>query len=82
LTRDTLFFSHENNRALRVGNYKLVSAKIDGGNAWQLYDLSTDRGEQNNLATAQPQRLQEMIERWTALDEQFKKDTGLPLIIE
>ena len=76
LTRDTLFFSHENNRALRVGNYKLVSAKIDGNNAWQLYDLSTDRGEQRNLAAAQPQRLQEMIDRWTALDEQFKKQAG------
>ena len=77
LTRDTLYFSHEGNRALRVGNYKLVSATRDA-NTWALYDLATDRCEQRNLAPAQPQRVQDMAARWSALDAQFKKDAGLP----
>ena len=37
-----------NNRAIRVGDWKLV-AKGDNG-PWELYDLKTDRCEQKNLA--------------------------------
>lgn len=74
-SHDSLFFSHEGNRALRVGSYKLVSAKRDG-DAWSLYDLATDRGEQRDLAAAQPERVRDMAARWQALSEQFAKDAG------
>jgi arylsulfatase len=75
VARDALFFSHENNRALRLGDYKLVSAHIDGG-AWELYDLATDRGEQRNLAASQPDRVRDMAARWQALSDSFAKDAG------
>ena len=75
LTRDTIYFSHEGNKALRVGDYKMVSAKRDGG-TWELYNMATDRGEQKNLAQVQPERVQTMAATWEALDKQFVKDSG------
>ncbi|MDR2848961.1 MAG: arylsulfatase [Verrucomicrobiota bacterium] len=77
VTRDAIYFSHEGNRALRVGDYKLVSAKRDGG-VWELYDLANDRAEQNNLAATQPDRVRDMAARWQTLDETFAKDAGEP----
>jgi arylsulfatase len=70
-----LFFSHEGNRALRSDQYKLVSAKRDGGD-WELYDFTTDRCEQVNLALQQPERVKTMSERWKALNDSFLKDAG------
>lgn len=75
VTRDCLFFHHEGNRAIRVGDYKLVSAHIDG-NDWELYNLATDRGEQHNLAAAQPDRVRDMAARWQTLQDTFVKDAG------
>ena len=68
-----LFFSHEGNLALRDNRYKLVSAKRDG-NDWELYDFTTDRCEQCNLAQQQPERVKAMAERWKALNDKFFKD--------
>lgn len=73
--RDYVFFEHEGNRALRMGNYKLVSA-VEDKNIWELYDLATDRGEQRNLAVAQPERVREMAARWQELKKQFTRDAG------
>ena len=42
VTRDNVFFHHEGNRALRMGDYKLVSAREDS-DAWELFNLATDR---------------------------------------
>jgi arylsulfatase len=61
-----LWYLHEGNRALRSGSWKLVSAKNQGRDAWELYDLSKDRGETNDLAPAQPERVRAMSERWEA----------------
>jgi arylsulfatase len=68
-----LFFSHEGNMALRNDNYKLVSATCDGS-AWELYDCTTDRCEQNNLASQQPDRVKAMSEEWKELNVRFFKD--------
>lgn len=75
VSRECLFFSHEGNRGLRVGDYKLVSAHQDG-NDWELYNLATDRGEQQNLAAAQPDRVRDMAAQWAALDARYAKDAG------
>jgi len=45
---DFLYFHHSGNRAIRVGDWKLVSAGRKG--PWELYDLKTDRCELKNLA--------------------------------
>lgn len=60
--RASLWWQHEGNRALRVGNYKIVAAGESA--AWELYDLSTDRAETKDLADAQPERVRAMAEQW------------------
>lgn len=74
-SHDCLFFNHDGNRALRVGDYKLVSARQDS-NVWELYNIAVDRGEQHNLAAQQPERVQAMAARWQALNAQYIKDAG------
>jgi arylsulfatase len=73
--RDYLFFNHEGNRSLRMGDWKLVSAREDG-NAWELFDLSRDRGERVNLASQQPERVRQMAAQWQAAEDQFRKQAG------
>jgi arylsulfatase len=68
--RDFLYFDHEGNRALRVGDWKLVSAKADGG-AWELYDLAKDRGETRNLASERPDLVRDLASRWQAAADEF-----------
>jgi arylsulfatase len=54
-----LFFEHEGNRAVRLGNWKLVSQKP--ANKWELYNIKTDRAEQNDLAAQYPGKVNAMI---------------------
>lgn len=68
LERDSLWWLHEGNRALRVDDWKLVAAKDA---PWELYDLRTDRAESNNLAMEQPGRLNEMEAIWNEQLESF-----------
>lgn len=66
---DSLWWFHEGNRALRVGEWKVVAlAKGE----WELYDLRRDRGEEHNLAGEQPERLKDMVTRWTAQFDDIK----------
>jgi len=58
-----LFWEHEGNRAIRIGDWKLVS-KHPGG--WELYDLAADRTEMHDLAAQQPERVKEMAAQWEA----------------
>lgn len=67
-----LWWQHEGNRALRLGNWKLVAA---GPNAdWELYDLSIDRTEQNDLASSRPEDVERMATQWSAMRDQFAMD--------
>jgi arylsulfatase len=56
-----LWWLHEGNRAIRVGNWKLVAAKDQ---PWELYDLSVDRTELNNLAGNRPDKVLELSALW------------------
>lgn len=60
--RDFLYFSHIGNRALRIGGWKLVSAK-EFTNEWELYDLANDRAEMVDLAAKHPDRTREIAAR-------------------
>jgi arylsulfatase A-like enzyme len=75
--RESLFFHHEGNRALRMGNWKIVSATEDG-DGWQLYDLSRDRGETTDLAEKHPQRVRRMAEQWQTLQDEYSRAAGHP----
>lgn len=66
--REFLLWEHEGNRALRVGDWKIVALGKFGQDdvKWELYDLSVDRSELHDLADLEPERLQSMIAQWTA----------------
>ncbi|NJN25079.1 MAG: DUF4976 domain-containing protein [Cyclobacteriaceae bacterium] len=60
-----VFWEHEGNKAVRLGNYKLVS-KWEKGRAynWELYDLEQDRSELNNLIEKMPEQAAELESMW------------------
>ena len=54
-------------QAIRDGNYKLVRNGKD--NPWQLYDLSNDLSERNDLAAKKPKvvaKLERKFDAWMA----------------
>jgi len=66
---DSIWWWHEGNRALRVGDWKIVSAGLDA--PWELYDLGNDRSETSNLAQENPEKVRELSERWTRQTEEI-----------
>lgn len=58
---ENLYFHFGTDRALRQGNWKLVSAK---GGKWELYDLEKDRTELNDLSAKYSERVKKMSELW------------------
>ena len=65
-----LWWLHEKNRALRVGNWKIVASGKDA--AWELYDLKKDRAESNDLASAMPEKVKELAEVWDKRTAEFR----------
>jgi len=63
-----LFWLHGGNRAIRHKNLKLVSAK---GDPWELYDLSKDRAESNNLSSGMPDQTQRLEASWQGMVDEF-----------
>ena len=76
VARDSIWWLHEGNRALRVGDWKIVAAGKDS--AWELYDLGADRSETKNLAGDKPEKVLELAAIWTKQLEDYaalaKKD--------
>lgn len=68
IARDSLWWLHEGNRAVRVGDWKLVAAE---GDPWELYDLKTDRAEQHNLASQLPDKVKELEQVWQSQTNSF-----------
>jgi arylsulfatase len=67
---DFLWWQHEGNRALRVGDWKIVAA--GEASPWELYDLGTDRCESHDLASTQPDRVKDMAARWAQKTDEFR----------
>jgi arylsulfatase len=67
IEREALFWEHEGNAAVRVGDWKLVRLGRKG--EWELYDLKTDRTELHNLAAQHPERVKQLASRWEAWAE-------------
>jgi arylsulfatase len=61
IERDAIYWEHEGNRAIRVGEWKLVAKENE---PWELYDIATDRVEAHDLAAAQPERVAELSAKW------------------
>ena len=56
-----LYFQFSNNRAIRSGDWKAVSAR---GGRWELYNIAADRTELNDLSSAHPDVLQRLKALW------------------
>jgi arylsulfatase len=75
IPRDYLYWNHEGNHALRIGDWKIVAEKEKNA-TWELYDLKSDRIESHDLSAEQPARRDEMAARWRLIDEQYRRDSG------
>ena len=51
-----IIWEHEGNRAVRLGDWKLMS---EGNTHWELYNMRDDRTELNDLSGYQPRRFGE-----------------------
>ncbi|MEN6574974.1 MAG: arylsulfatase [Phycisphaerales bacterium] len=74
VAHDSLYFHHLDNRALRVGDWKLVAKGKDV--PWELYDLRSDRCEQKDLADQHPQKVREMSVLWRSCEDRFREQAG------
>jgi arylsulfatase A-like enzyme len=71
--REFLFWEHSANRAIRIGDWKLV-ARVKNQkkftpadeNAWELYNLDKDPSETNDLSAKFPDKVKEMAAKWEA----------------
>ncbi len=68
IARDSLWWLHEGNRAVRVGDWKLVAT---AKGSWELYDLSVDRAEQNDLSAKMPEKVKQLEQIWQHQTDQF-----------
>jgi arylsulfatase len=81
VVHESLWWLHEGNRAIRVGDWKLVAAK---GDPWELYNLKDDRSEQHNLASQYPDKVKELSEQWEKQTKEYSdlaaktKELGTP----
>jgi arylsulfatase A-like enzyme len=66
IERPPMFWEHEGNAAVRIGQWKLVRQYPD---PWELYNLEDDRTELHDLAPQYPDKVGEMkqlYEQWAA----------------
>ncbi|MBT6849589.1 MAG: arylsulfatase, partial [Opitutae bacterium] len=71
IDRDYLWWSHDGNRAIRVQDWKLVATN-DG--VWELFDLSKDRTETNDLSAKHSNKVKELEKLWLAKQNEFIED--------
>jgi arylsulfatase A-like enzyme len=61
--KQSLFWEHEANRAVRDGKWKLVAKE---NQPWELYDLERDRTELHDLASSEPAKAKQLAAEWDA----------------
>lgn len=59
--RDFLWWFHTGNKAIRQGDWKLVAAKDE---PWELFDLAHDRAENHDLAAEKPEKVEQLKSLW------------------
>ena len=57
IKREALYWEHEGNRAIRKGDWKLVSKE---NKPWELYNMKSDRSELNDLSKTKPDLVAEL----------------------
>jgi arylsulfatase len=66
---ESLWWCHEGNRAVRVGDWKLVASK---GDPWELYDIGGDRCETKNLAADRADIVTALEREWTRIADECR----------
>ena len=56
---ESLFWRYGAKVALRSGQWKIVQTKKDA--TWELYNLSSDIGEQNDLSAKHPEIVEKLV---------------------
>ena len=73
---ETLYWRQGGKAGLRHGDWKIVrmgKRKEFGPSKWELYDLSQDISEENNLAQSNPEQLEELIRIWEELNGEMRE---------
>lgn len=65
---DYLWWYHQKNSAIRVGDWKLVA---EANKPWELFNLANDRSESHNLAESQPDKVRELETLWKKVGQEF-----------
>jgi arylsulfatase len=77
VARESIWWLHEKNRALRVGDWKIVASGKDS--AWELYDLSHDRCEMHDLASQNTEKVRELAAMWKKQTDEITALAGADL---
>jgi arylsulfatase len=72
IERDGLWWLHNGNRAIREGDWKLVAARDE---PWELFNLVVDRAENNNLVKKEPGKARELSQQWESMLQEFESLT-------
>jgi len=71
VSHDYLWWFHENHRAVRVGDWKVVSLGMS--DPWELYNLHDDRSEMHDLSSSDPAKTKELATLWEEKMEEFRE---------
>lgn len=62
---DAIGWEYNGSRAVRMGKYKATwTAQPFGTSDWQLFDMSIDPGESNDLSSEEPAIKQQLVDAW------------------
>ncbi len=73
---ETLYWRQGGKAGLRHGDWKLVrmgGRKTPGKSMWELYDLSKDISEENDLAVSHPERVAELVKIWEKMNGEMRE---------
>ena len=66
-----LWWQHEQNRAIRRGDWKLVAAGKES--PWELYNLQEDRAETTDVASKRPDLVKQLADLWESMRKQHQE---------
>jgi arylsulfatase A-like enzyme len=67
---EALWWCHDDHRAVRVGDWKIVA---DKKSPWELYNLAADRTETRNLASVEPGRVAALEAVWNRIADECRE---------
>ena len=72
IPHESLYWRIANKAAYRKGDWKILRNPRRGhADAWELYNLTKDIAEANNLATSHTDKLEELLTEWEKLNTQM-----------